>query len=232
MSGNSAVVLTAVLCVSTFGTSAAQEASELPAVVLVGDSIRLSYAPVVTKELQGKARVISAAANGGDSSNVLKHLNAWVIAAHPAVVHLNCGIHDTKYFRDSERFQVSPEQYEANLRTIVEAIRSQTTAMVIFATTTPILDDRAAATRQKTDYVLTNDAVNRYNSIARRVMEPLKVPVNDLNTSLTRPSAPLQTGELIADDGVHLTQQARELLGRQVAAEILKHLPVKELSDR
>ena len=72
------------------------EQPELPKVVLVGDSIRLGYAPLVAKRLEGKARVVSAEANGGDSANVLAHLDEWVIREKPAVVHLNCGLHDLK----------------------------------------------------------------------------------------------------------------------------------------
>ena len=59
------------------GLNAADEAmpSVLPRVVIVGDSIRLSYAPTVVKQLGGKANVVSPAANSGDSSNLLKHLD-------------------------------------------------------------------------------------------------------------------------------------------------------------
>src|SRR5437763_10538543 len=88
------------------------EKPELPKVVLVGDSIRLGYAPLVAKRLSGKARVVSVEANGGDSANVLAHLDEWVIREKPAVVHLNCGLHDLKLSKKTKRHQVSPEQYE------------------------------------------------------------------------------------------------------------------------
>ena len=105
---------------------------ELPKVVLVGDSIRMSYAPVVAKQLEGTAVVISSKSNGGDSGNVLKNLTAWVIREKPAVVHFNCGIHDTKKFIATGKFQISPEKYEANLRSIVARIRKETDAFVVF----------------------------------------------------------------------------------------------------
>ncbi|MCA9247054.1 MAG: hypothetical protein KDA42_08065, partial [Planctomycetales bacterium] len=41
--------------------------AELPKVVLLGDSIRLSYTDEVTRHLQGRAVVISPSRNGGDS---------------------------------------------------------------------------------------------------------------------------------------------------------------------
>ena len=196
---------------------------ELPKVVLVGDSIRLSYAECVLNQLDGEAVVVSPRANGGDSSNVLKHLDTWVIDERPSVVHFNCGIHDIKRFKATGKFQVSPDEYEANLRNIVQRIRQRTDALVVFATTTPILDDRAAAARRDRDYELLNASVNRYNAIAKRLMGELDVPVNDLNSLLSDPSPPLKTGALIGTDGVHLTPAATELLGVAVAACIREH---------
>jgi len=200
---------------------------KLPKVVLIGDSIRLSYAPAVTRELEGTATVVSPKPNGGDSSNVLKHLQEWIVNERPDVVHFNCGIHDTKKFKKTGKFQVSPEQYAENLRQIVTRIRKETGAVVLFAASTPILDDRAAAARAGRDYELLNASIEQYNAIARKVMQELKVPVNDLNEVLAKPEPPLKTEELIVADGVHLTEQGRQMLGQRVAGFIRKHLPDK-----
>ena len=212
--------------ITLLGQSALSEpaAEALPRIVLVGDSIRLSYAPAVVKQLEGKAVVLSPKANGGDSSNLLKHLQQWVLREKPAVVHFNCGIHDTKKFRATGKFQVAPEQYEANLRKIVQRIREETGAVVLFATTTPILDDRAADARRGRDYELLASSVEQYNAIAKKVMRELKVPVNDLHAALAKPEPPLTTETLLGNDGVHLTTAARELLGKQVATFVSKHL--------
>lgn len=188
-------------------------ADALPKVALVGDSIRMSYTPTVTSALRGKAVVISSKSNGGDSSNVLKHLERWVIKQQPEVVHFNRGIHDTKYFKDQNGFQVPPKKYEANLREIVKRIRARTKAVVVFATTTPILDDRALSMRQGRAYALTGKAVEQYNAIALRVMKEMKVPINDLHAAITKAGPE----KLIDADGVHLTKPARELLGKHVA---------------
>src|SRR5262245_50346095 len=74
-----------------------------PKVVLIGDSIRIGYAPRVVERLAGKAAVVSLPDNGGDSGNVLAHLDDWVIREQPDVVHLNCGLHDLKRSRASGR---------------------------------------------------------------------------------------------------------------------------------
>ncbi|MEW4530720.1 GDSL-type esterase/lipase family protein [Maioricimonas sp. JC845] len=199
-----------------------------PKIVLVGDSIRLSYAPTVISELDGVATVFSPKANGQDSRNVLRHLDAWVIEQKPDVVHFNCGIHDTKKFHETGRFQVPPDQYAANLRAIVEQIRSRTDAVILFATTTPILDDRAAKARAGRDYALLNASVEQYNAIAREVMADLKVPIVDLNAVISNPPQPHTTGELIDADGVHMTAPARTLLGKDVAGAIREKLGMPE----
>ena len=221
----SIAVLALSFSATAFGQSGETTIEALPKVILVGDSIRLSYARVVTEQLEGKALVVSPKANGGDSSNVLKNLEQWVIQQKPIIVHFNCGIHDTKKFKATGRFQVSPEQYEANLRTIVERIREKTGAVVLFATTTPILDDRAAAARKGRDYELLGRSVEQYNAIATKVTEELKVPVNDLHAAISKPDCPLKPETLIGNDGVHLTAPARELLGKQVAAFVCRQLP-------
>lgn len=212
------------LLLPAWGQSPSSKTENLPKVVLVGDSIRLSYAPIVIKQLKGQAIVVSPKANGQDSKNVLKNLDQWVIRENPAIVHFNCGIHDTKKFNATGKFQVSPEQYEANLRKIVQRIRGETDAVVVFATTTPILDDRAARARQGRDYELLGSSVEKYNAIAKKVMQDLKVPINDLSAILSQPKSPLKTEALIGKDGVHLTPKARELLGKKVAAFLHREL--------
>jgi len=194
---------------------------QLPKGVLVGDAIRMSYAPLVEQELAGKAAIISAKANGGDSNNVLKHLDEWVIRHQPAVVHFNCGIHDTKKFKDTGLFQVPPDQYEGNLRKIVDRIRSQTKATVLFATTTPILDERAAATRSKADYALLEASVEQYNAIAAKVMQELQVPINDLHALFPDPAS---RGEALGADGVHFTDAGKSGLAKAVAAAVRRFI--------
>jgi lysophospholipase L1-like esterase len=176
----------------------------------------------VAKQLEGKAVVVGPKANGGDSANVLKHLTEWAVAEKPDVVHFNCGIHDTKKDRKTGQFQVSPEQYEANLRKIVETLRKETKATVIFATTTPILDDRAAKARKDAGYELLDASVVEYNRIALRVMKELKVPVDDLRAVCGEGE---HRGKLMTDDGVHFTPDGRTRLGNAVANFVSKQLP-------
>src|SRR5262245_46150553 len=77
-----------------------------PKVVLIGDSIRLGYAPLVAKKLEAKAVVVSPPPNGGDSANVLKNLGEWVLREKPDLVHFNCGLHDLKLAKATKVHQV------------------------------------------------------------------------------------------------------------------------------
>src|SRR5437899_9672601 len=79
---------------------------ELPRVLLLGDSIRLGYAPLVAKKLAGKAEVIGPKENGGDTANTLKLLDQWLADGKPLIVHFNCGLHDLKFDKKTQKHQV------------------------------------------------------------------------------------------------------------------------------
>lgn len=220
-------ILTGLFLSSLAAYAEQAPSNELPTVVLFGDSIRLGYAPVVTKQLAGRAKVVSPPKNGGDSANVLRKLDEWALPAQPAIVHFNCGIHDVKKFKATGKFQVSPTEYEANLRAIVERLRKETKAKVFFALTTPIIDDRAAKLRAEKDYELLNASTEQYNEIARRVMKELDVPVNDLRAALGNAA---EQERLMGDDGVHFERPGVEKLGTAVADFLSQHLPVAAAS--
>jgi lysophospholipase L1-like esterase len=217
-----ALLLLAVAFSLSLKLGIATEPAKLPRVVLHGDSIRMAYAPLVAKQLEGKAVIISFKANGNDSTNQLKTIKEWGIAEKPDVVHFNCGIHDTKKDKKTGKFQTSPEQYEKNLRQIVETLRKQTGATVIFALTTPIHDERAMKQREKAAYDLLDASTVEYNKIAERVMKELKVPINDLRSVCGDAD---ERAKLIVPDGVHFTPAGSEKLAKAVAEVVEKNLP-------
>ena len=127
--------------------SKADEPTGKPVVVLVGDSIRMGYAPFVAERLKGVAEVVSPEENGGDSGNVLKHLDEWVITRTPAVVYFNAGLHDLKTDPKTGARQVGLDQYRKNLAEIVRRLERETSAALVFATTTPVIDERHQANK-------------------------------------------------------------------------------------
>ena len=192
-----------------------------PKVVLVGDSIRLGYAAGVAARLSGKAVVVSPPENGGDSVNVLAHLDEWVVRQKPDVVHLNCGLHDLKTSRGNGRRQVEPDRYVENLRRIVARVRESTDAALVFADTTPILDERHA--RRGADFDRTEADVRRYNAAAATVMGELGVPVHDLHWVVNQGGVETMLGP----DGTHYTAAGYDRLAEAVADCVLRQLTVR-----
>jgi lysophospholipase L1-like esterase len=197
-------------------SSAAAQERSLPKVVLVGDSIRMGYAPLVAKRLEGKAVVVSAKPNGEDSGNVLRNLEEWVISEKPDVVHLNAGLHDLKL--TDKTYQVPLAEYEKNLKAILERIQKGTHAKIVFATSTPILDTLHAQRKAGFDRVEAD--VQRYNAAAVAVMKQARVPVDDLHKLVEDGGKE----KLIGPDGTHYTPAGYELLAEAVTNSILRSL--------
>lgn len=197
-------------------SSAAAQEKPLPKVVLIGDSIRMGYAPLVAKLLDGKAIVVSAKPNGEDSANVLKNLDEWVIREKPDVVHINAGLHDLK-LKDGS-YQVPLADYEKNLQAILDRIQKETKAKVIFATSTPILDNLHA--QRKAGFDRFEADVQKYNNAAMAVMKRAGVPVNDLHKLVEDGGKE----KLIGPDGTHYTPAGYEMLAAAVTNSILRSL--------
>jgi lysophospholipase L1-like esterase len=213
---------TAILLILPPALCAQQPKAELPKVVLIGDSIRLGYAPLVAKRLAGRAEVISPEPNGGDSANVLKNLDDWVVKAKPALVHINCGLHDLKKAKKDGTFQVPLDAYEKNLRELIARLRKDTQATIVFASTTPILDDRHA--KRKANFDRFEADVKRYNETAFKVMAGLGVPVDELHAVVARGGAE----KLLGADGTHYTPAGYEALADAVADCVTRNLEIRQ----
>ena len=215
------VILLPVAIRDARGQAPAPTPAGLPKVVLVGDSIRLGYAPRVKARLEGKPVVVSPPENGGDSANVLAHLDEWILREQPDVVHLNCGLHDLKRAKAAGRHQVEPDRYAENLRRIVARIREGCDAALVFADTTPILDERHA--RRGADFDRTEADVRRYNDAAVAVMTGLGVPVHDLHRVVEQggPEA------MLGPDGTHYTDAGSDRLAEAVADCVMRQVTVR-----
>lgn len=201
-------------------SSAAKPA--LPKVVLLGDSIREGYAPFVAARLAGRATVVTPKANGRDTGTLLAHLDEWAIGEQPDVIHFNSGIHDTKRNKETGQYNVPPAQYESNLREIVQRLRTTTKAKLIFALSTPPIDERSQQYWKTRSYRLEHDSIVEYNRIARRVMKELDVPVNDLPAVLGDET---EVARLHDAGGVHFTQEGSQKLAAAVVSVVTPYLP-------
>jgi dienelactone hydrolase/lysophospholipase L1-like esterase len=202
------------------------ESDDLPKVVLIGDSIRMGYAPLVAERLKGKAVVVSHSVNGGDSANVLKNLGEWIIGEKPTLVHLNCGLHDLKLDKQLKKHQVELAPYEVNLKDIVTRIRKETNAALVFASTTPILDERHA--KHGAHFDRFNADVERYNAVAQKVMRELGVTIHDLNWLVNKNNP----AKMLLADGTHYTPEGNAILADAVADCALRQLSVMQYNFR
>jgi lysophospholipase L1-like esterase len=189
-------------------------------VVLIGDSIRIGYQPVVMKKLKSLAEVWGPEVNGGTSSNVIKNLHYWVKEQAPDIVHINAGLHDlrTLYYNSGPGVNVIPlDHYRDNIRTIFDYVKTRTDARLIWATTTPVIYEKAhEAHTGSADFDRYNEDVIAYNRAALKIAAKMNVPVNDLY-QLVMSATP---EKIIRNDGVHFTEEGNEMLGNQVAQMI------------
>jgi lysophospholipase L1-like esterase len=190
-------------------------------VVLIGDSIRMGYEPIVRELLAGRAEVWGPEENGGPSTRVLENLKAWALSRRPDVVHLNCGLHDLKHPPNPSLGPDRGEpatpigEYTENVRKILSALKALPTTRVIWATTTPVHEVRH---RRNPDFWRYMDDVTAYNAEAGKAARSLGVEIHDLFALV------MESGrdELLKPDGVHYTPEGCRLLAERVAARVMK----------
>jgi lysophospholipase L1-like esterase len=189
-------------------------------VILIGDSIRMGYQSVVRQVLLGRADVWAPEQNGGTSRNVLDHLEEWVLARRPDIVHLNCGLHDLRTEFGSTSPAVPLDEYAVNLEAIFGQIQTRTAATLIWASTTPV-NERWHHENKTFDRFEAD--VLAYNHRALEVALRFGARINDLYELV------MDAGRdaYLVQDGVHFSSQGYTLLGTRVAGAIrtLLHTP-------
>jgi lysophospholipase L1-like esterase len=197
-----------------------KENEQISRVLLIGDSIRMHYAPLVKNKLKGKAIVVEIPKNGGDSKNVKKHLKKWLKKAHSNsldIIHLNCGLHDIKRQFNATKNQQPLENYKENLKGIVSCLKDITRAKLVWATTTPVIYERHHAVK---GFDRFEEDVKEYKAAATAIMKKCNIPINDLNKVITGNSV----AECLLPDGVHMTEKGNGLLADAVSGCITRLL--------
>jgi lysophospholipase L1-like esterase len=181
-------------------------------VILIGDSIRLHYQPLVAAALTEQAEVWGPVENGGTSANVLGHLREWALGRRPDAVHLNCGLHDLRYDDDATEPQVPLAEYASNLGQVFAQLAALP-CPIVWATTTPINQTRHQASRGSRRYEAD---VDRDNRVASTIAGERGVTINDLNLAVTEAG----TDRLLKQDGVHFTEEGYEFLAGRVVERL------------
>ena len=178
---------------------------KLPRVLLIGDSISRGYTLVVRHALAGKANVHRAPANCGPTAIGLQKLPGWLGDGKWDVIHFNFGIHDR--LTDETTFAVNLEKIIAQLE--------KTGAKLIWARTTP-----PATGENKEKF--TAEQCEKVNRIADSIMRKHRITEDDLYAAVAPHLAEVQN-----KNDVHFNTAGYDILGRQVAAEILEAIKSK-----
>ena len=196
----------------------AAEKTDLPNVLIIGDSISIGYTRPLKDILQGKANVMRNPGNALDSGNGLEKLDEWLGDTKWAVIHFNHGLHDLKYVdekgnnqntKENAHIQIPLEKYKQNMEAIVARLK-KTGAKVIFATTTPY----PAGVKPLR---IPKDA-EKYNEVALGIMKEHDVVVNDLYTYVLPQREALQKPR-----NVHFTDEGSKSLAQEVAKYLLNN---------
>lgn len=222
-----ATVLTA-LCASlcAFAQAPFDTQSELPLVILIGDSIRVGYAKPAAEGLKGKADIWSPKENCRSSTYVRENIRSWIGNQKPAIVHINAGLHDL-VLKSPGVAITDIADYQANLKAIVAELKALGVETIIWATTTPVVDELNSEARKSNSKEgrrvawRENEQVIRFNKAALEALEGTGVIINDLYTEVHQ----MNDQDLFIDDGVHFSIYGRDFLGGAVAKAIEAQLP-------
>jgi isoamyl acetate esterase len=188
----------------------------LPRVLLLGDSIRMSYQPHVARLLEGRAIVVGPAENCEFSLFTLSSLDRWIAAlGRPDIVHWNNGIHDAGHNPGRSPVQIPVETYRATLELILNRLTALT-RNVMWATSTPVHPDRPF---RDTEWSWRNEEIDQYNDVARKLMTIKGVPIDDLHTLVWR-----NVSGFLCEDQLHLSGAGQEACAKAVADGVSRWL--------
>jgi hypothetical protein len=181
--------------------------TNLPRVLLIGDSITRAYYPDVEKRLAGKAYVGRLASSAFVSDPALLMQIKMVLSQYKFdVIHFNNGMHG---------WQHSEKEYEEALPEYLKIIREGApNAKLIWANMTPL---KVSPASSENFTIATDDRIAQRNTIAAKFMQDQGIPVEDLNT-------PMQGHPEYHEDNVHYNDRGITVQAQLVAADVEKLL--------
>jgi hypothetical protein len=180
--------------------------TDLPRVLLLGDSISGGYFKGVTDELAGKASVARLGTSKSLGDPALFDEIRMVLGQYKFdVIHFNNGLHGWEYTEDDYR--------EAFPKLIALLRQAAPGAKLIWATSTP----RRTGAPEYKSFHPGNDRVLARNRIAAGFVAKEGIPVNDLYTLIENHAE-------LTSDGTHYKPEGVALMVKQVTRTILDAL--------
>lgn len=186
---------------------------------LIGDSIRMQYAPIVKKMLGDEFEIFTPEENCRFAKNNLRGMWDWKESmAGSRIVHWNAGLWDICDIFGDGMFTSTSEYVQTMLR--VADILLSRHECVIFATTTPV--------RNNNPYN-DNQEIIKYNKALVPELIKKGVIINDLHPLIYE-----DIERFVCDDLIHLSDEGVERCAKQVVEFILNakdSLPEKALEN-
>lgn len=182
--------------------------TNLPRVLVIGDSVTRAYYPEVEKLLAGKAYVGRLASSAFISDPALLKQIKMVLGEYKFdVIQFNNGMHG---------WQHSEKEYEQAFPKYLKTIQKYApNAKLIWANTTPLKVSSNSPADNQTQ--ATDERIAARNAIALKFVQAKGIPMNDLNT-------PMRGHPEYHSDNIHFNEQGIKLQAAQVAAQIEKML--------
>ena len=183
--------------------------TNLPRVLLIGDSITRDYYPEVEKRLAGKAFVARLATSRFVADPVLlKEIELVLNQERFDVVLFNNGMHG---------WQHNEEEYQKGFPKLIKTIWARAPkAKLICATTTPLRDGKDITYDTKAKY--SDERIAARNTIVTEMVAAQKIPILDLN-------AVVRGHPEYHSDNVHFNGQGSQILAAQVSEAVDQLMP-------
>ncbi len=188
-------------------------ATDLPRVLLIGDSITRGYGGEVEKRLAGKAYVGRLATSAFVSDPMfIAQITMVLDGMKWDVIHFNNGMHG---------WQHSEEEYRLAFPNLLATLHKHApNAKLIWANTTSLKEDtqKAGETSTANPTQVSDARIDARNAIALELTQKEQITLNDLNTlTLERPE--------LHSDNVHFNSAGVAIQAEQVAHAVELALP-------
>ena len=190
-------------------------------VLLLGDSIRMSYDTKVKELLKDEYEVVYSEDNGRFAAYTLWQLNQYYKNEGKFdLVHWNNGYWDMNIEAPMKEAIHPLEEYLAVCGRLIRLMKQQG-SKIVYATTTPIFEDGESLDNTGTGATINyrNEWVLTYNKAACELMEKENIPVNDLYSLCLKGPKYYKS-----EDMLHLTEEGYWAIANQTADCIRKIL--------